>query len=46
MTILLFFVMMLPLSLIALLIPTSRHALRTALISPPQMPSKDNRHDR
>ena len=46
MPVLLFFVLMLPLSLIALLIPASRRALRTALISPRQMHSKDSRHDR
>ena len=46
MPILLFFVLLLPLSLIALLIPVARRALRTALISPRQMPSKDTRHDR
>ena len=46
MPILLFFVLMLPLSFIALLIPASRRTLRTAMISPRQMPSKDSRHDR
>jgi hypothetical protein len=29
-----------------LLTPAARRALRTALISPRQMPSKDSRHDR